>query len=358
MAETLAVIAVMYFLTRRIQNWWLLIPLAILNGIFTPVLVAHIVAPLLPGDFHVDYDSLLKQSVRHVLISLFSLPFLRWKANKSTSILGSKSGKGLNPTAHQLMPENNIRTKGHPINVASSFDVNFSANLANHPHLREEDKIYERIGKELEHGQKDLGLWTRAYAEADGNEDKVKATYIRLRCAFLLEQDAKVREFHESEQIADTAITEPVFLKNTESLASSKLGQTAQEISHGTNDSQRGPLILNAASRGALDEVQSLARASPLLLYFRDRENRDVLTIAKTKGHLELVSWIEAAISKSDFSKLPLCSMADCKAPIESFGHQISGPSGGPWKIRKADCSVINISSLPELIAFTKSLCQ
>jgi len=45
--------------------------------------------------------------------------------------------------------------------------------------------IFSLIAKEIETGNTDSGLWTRAFAESDGDEAKTKAKYIRLRHAIL-----------------------------------------------------------------------------------------------------------------------------------------------------------------------------
>ena len=43
------------------------------------------------------------------------------------------------------------------------------------------DSVYELIADELEKGHTNKALWTRLYAELDGDERKVKAAYIRAR---------------------------------------------------------------------------------------------------------------------------------------------------------------------------------
>ena len=48
------------------------------------------------------------------------------------------------------------------------------------------DDFFARIAREMEAGTMDVGLWTRAFAESDGNENKAKALYIKLRHAQLL----------------------------------------------------------------------------------------------------------------------------------------------------------------------------
>jgi len=50
----------------------------------------------------------------------------------------------------------------------------------------DEDAVYAAIANELESGAIDKGLWTRLFAECDGDESKTKAAYIRQRANQLL----------------------------------------------------------------------------------------------------------------------------------------------------------------------------
>ena len=44
-----------------------------------------------------------------------------------------------------------------------------------------DDQTYARVAEEMESGQIDKGLWTRLFAENDGDEPKTRAAYIRHR---------------------------------------------------------------------------------------------------------------------------------------------------------------------------------
>lgn len=44
-----------------------------------------------------------------------------------------------------------------------------------------DDSIYGEIAEELESGKTDKALWTKAFAEADGDEARTRAAYIKLR---------------------------------------------------------------------------------------------------------------------------------------------------------------------------------
>jgi hypothetical protein len=48
--------------------------------------------------------------------------------------------------------------------------------------------IYQIIAVELDKDEIDKGLWTQAEAESDGNPDKVKSIYIKLRHKQLIKQ--------------------------------------------------------------------------------------------------------------------------------------------------------------------------
>jgi len=71
-------------------------------------------------------------------------------------------------TLSQNAPFDHLDTTGRP---ASS----------SRPSAVHENAIYTAIANELESGQTDKGLWTRLYAENDGDEKKTRVAYIKLR---------------------------------------------------------------------------------------------------------------------------------------------------------------------------------
>jgi hypothetical protein len=84
-------------------------------------------------------------------------------------------------------------TKGHPFESqtnSSTLNIDPSPPITStdsHPpnidpsSIGKNDAIYEAVANEIDKGTIDKGLWTRLYAELDGNEHKVKAAYIRHR---------------------------------------------------------------------------------------------------------------------------------------------------------------------------------
>lgn len=60
---------------------------------------------------------------------------------------------------------------------------------AKHPSGIDEEAIYAAIAQELEAGVADKALWTRLFAEAGGDGNKVKALYIKQRFDRLAAQE-------------------------------------------------------------------------------------------------------------------------------------------------------------------------
>jgi hypothetical protein len=57
--------------------------------------------------------------------------------------------------------------------------------LITNTHAVDEDAIYAIVAEEIETGTTDKGLWTRLYAEFDGDEKKTKIAYIKQRAIHL-----------------------------------------------------------------------------------------------------------------------------------------------------------------------------
>ena len=49
-----------------------------------------------------------------------------------------------------------------------------------------EDRLYEQIAQEMETNSVDKGLWTKAYAQAGGDDKQTRVLYIKTRFARLL----------------------------------------------------------------------------------------------------------------------------------------------------------------------------
>lgn len=66
--------------------------------------------------------------------------------------------------------------------------------------IKIENEIYTIIGEEIESGKIDKGLWTKCFAEVNGEENKVKARYIKYRFEILLSEIKNEAEKIKAEQ--------------------------------------------------------------------------------------------------------------------------------------------------------------
>ncbi len=75
-----------------------------------------------------------------------------------------------------------------------------------HKPFMQDDKFYDEVAKELLDGNVQAGVWARSFSEADGDKEKAKAIYIRLRVAGLaIEKQAQVREREAAKRDAEAS---------------------------------------------------------------------------------------------------------------------------------------------------------
>jgi len=94
----------------------------------------------------------------------------------------------------------------------------------------DEERAYETAGEEVDKGTYRKGLWTKLWAENDGDEKKVKLLYIKTRVEQLLSDLRKSREAEQAlaEERRQQAIAEENYRKELERLRIEK-GQAAAE---------------------------------------------------------------------------------------------------------------------------------
>ena len=67
-----------------------------------------------------------------------------------------------------------------------------------------EEELYLQANKEIEDGNTNEGTWAKAFANAEGSEEKTKALYIKYRAAKLkVEQENEEEEEEEEEDEYD-----------------------------------------------------------------------------------------------------------------------------------------------------------
>jgi len=105
--------------------------------------------------------------------------------------------KPLNPinqnTSVEEMPTN-IKTSDEEIEVSEKEKKEIWTNIS--ITTNEEEKLYETIAIEVEKDRRE-GIWTKALVESDGDENKTKIQYIKLRVE-ILTNELKEKKFQEA----------------------------------------------------------------------------------------------------------------------------------------------------------------
>ncbi|MCD6049381.1 MAG: hypothetical protein K0Q55_784 [Verrucomicrobia bacterium] len=78
----------------------------------------------------------------------------------------------------------------------------------------DDEKYYQAVADELREGRINDGLWTKALARCQGDENKTKATYIQWRVEQIMQAEKKVAypgvgAAEESEEITPPAAAHP-----------------------------------------------------------------------------------------------------------------------------------------------------
>ena len=64
-----------------------------------------------------------------------------------------------------------------------------------------EEEIYELISEEIESSSRKKGIWTKAFSEAEGDENKTKALYIKYRFDQIKEGHKEIEQEEEEVKI-------------------------------------------------------------------------------------------------------------------------------------------------------------
>jgi hypothetical protein len=99
-----------------------------------------------------------------------------------------------------------------------------------------EDGIYAQVGEELESGNTDKGIWTKAFAHAGGDDKSTRVSYIQLRVAKLLalEEDRQKR-YAENERIR----SEQLVLETTKRVENEQAVKAAENARIASLESDR-----------------------------------------------------------------------------------------------------------------------
>lgn len=82
-------------------------------------------------------------------------------------------------------------------------------NPADAEQRRLEESIYEAVYEEIETGMMRKGLWAKALANSDGNENQAKAAYIKLRATAMMDDIAMREQQDEAARQQENASSSP-----------------------------------------------------------------------------------------------------------------------------------------------------
>jgi hypothetical protein len=105
-----------------------------------------------------------------------------------------------------------------------------------------EDRIYAQVGEEIESGNTDKGIWTRAFSQAGGDDKQTRVLYIQLRVARLLaaERDQQQPSFTERQTSAEVSGAAVVKM-TTET-------KTGEEQNHAVHAEQLAPTDIQSVA--------------------------------------------------------------------------------------------------------------
>ncbi len=140
----------------------------------------------------------------------------------------------------------------------------------------DEDVIYEIVGKEIEEGRTETGLWTRLFAEMNGDETKVKVAYIKRRAEKLIAMEQtriqeQLRLEEEKQKAAQLAEFE---LEKAAAAAAMPVDQVREMLISAANAVRRSPNLRNCLAFLEL-KGEDVSFHSQGLFLFKYQMNRD-----------------------------------------------------------------------------------
>jgi Domain of unknown function (DUF4328)/Ankyrin repeats (3 copies) len=156
----------------------------------------------------------------------------------------------------------------------------------------DEDRIYAEIAKELETGVTDSGLWTRLFAECDGDEKQTKVRYIKERADRLISSERSRLEQAAYEQAAESTRLEKLRLQSLslrEKLSEENITKELSDTLRALSKTYPAVTVLNEIRLNKLSKVAAMLMEEPLLVAVTNSEGDTPLHIAVREKYLEMV---------------------------------------------------------------------
>ena len=149
-----------------------------------------------------------------------------------------------------------------------------------------DDDLFEQVGMELESGRTVRAVWTRAFAEAEGDDNKARVIYIRHRME-RLKADREATQ-HLERELGIARQQQAALLK----LQRTALGPIAQ--AREASDSPDAARFRASVRGGALADVDELLTRHPYFIHLRTAGGESMLQLASYERLPQMASLLVA----------------------------------------------------------------
>jgi hypothetical protein len=159
------------------------------------------------------------------------------------------------------------------------------------PMVVDEDAIYAAIANELKTGATNEGLWTRLFAECDGDENRTKVAYIKQRAEKMIaiEQGRLAEEKRQRDEQA--SLVEKSRIENLsikEQLSSGKMSDELREKLTELSNTYTAQMFIGKVRNNLLPDVDALLNDNPLLVAITNSDGDSPLHLAIKENFLKM----------------------------------------------------------------------
>lgn len=191
---------------------------------------------------------------------------------------------------------NPTRKESYPLptlNLQSSVTPMQSTSISIMPQTFsfDEDTVYEVVANEMDSGKMDKGLWTRLFAELDGDEKKTKIAYIKRRAEKLMVAERTRLQEQERQQAEEAAKLEKLRLEGLsirEKLAPANLTPELLEAIRKLSSTSNALTFLSNVRLNKADQVVAQLEENPLYVAVATSEGATALHIAADEKYLSM----------------------------------------------------------------------
>jgi len=198
-----------------------------------------------------------------------------------------------------------LEIEGHGLAALAGGDATAdSATLLENALKDLEEKAYDQVGQELETHTVDRATWTKAFAQAGGDDKQTRVLYIQLRVEKLVSSGTvRLKAEHE---LAEKQAKEEARARAAEELQRSRA--LPGKISRGLIDAKTaadavgelGMEFLNMCREADLKTLKGMVERQPMLLAVADIEGNTALHIVSvSRGHEFIHYFLQAGANRN-----------------------------------------------------------